>query len=96
LPLAFAQDFDYSFKEEYKMTLPATLTVSTSDGNIDVMPGKGDVITVYYIVKKTGRFMKIDRKKVEEELRLEVDHDGGAFRLESQSGASYIYALSTA
>src|SRR5690606_37647199 len=61
--------------------LPASLAVSSSDGNIDVIPGEGEVITVYYIVKKNGRFMKIDRKKVEEEVILEVDHDGSALRI---------------
>lgn len=85
LPPSLAQDFDYSFKEEYPMTLPAALAVSTSDGNVDVMPAEGDVITVYYIVKKDGRFMKVDRKRVEEELVLEVDHDDNELKISVRS-----------
>lgn len=70
-----SQDFDYSFKEEYKMNLPAELSLSSFDGNIEVFPSNGDVIQVYYIVRKDIRLLKIDRKELEKEIIVDVDHD---------------------
>lgn len=73
---AFSQDFEYSFKEEYKVNLPAELSLSSFDGNIEVFPTDGNVIQVYYIVRKDIHLMKIDRKQLEEEVIVDVDHDG--------------------
>lgn len=70
-----AQDFEYSFKEEYKMNLPAEISLSSFDGNIEIFPSDGNVIQVYYIVKKDIRLMKIDRKELEKEVIVDVDHD---------------------
>jgi len=71
----FSQDFEYSFKEEYKMNLPASLSLSSFDGNIEVIPSEGNVIQIYYIVKKDIRLMKINREQLEEEVVVTVDHD---------------------
>ena len=73
--VASSQDFEYSFKEEYKMDLPAELSLSSYDGNIEILPSEGNVIQVYYIVKKDVRLMKIDRKELEKEVIVDVDHN---------------------
>lgn len=77
-----AQDFEYSFKEEYKVSLPAELSLSSFDGNIEVIPSDGNVIQVYYIIRKDVRLMKIDRKELEKEVIVEVDHNGDELSIE--------------
>jgi DUF4097 and DUF4098 domain-containing protein YvlB len=70
-----AQEQDYSFKENYPVSSPARLTISSHDGNIDVAPAKGDGIEVFYIVKKYNRILKISREEVEKEVALEIIKD---------------------
>ena len=77
----YGQDPQYSFKETYKMSLPAHLAISSSDGNIDVVPAQGDEIEVFYIVKRNNSVLKIDRKDLEEELTLEVIHEGNSLKI---------------
>lgn len=81
---AFSQDFEYSFKEEYKMNLPVELSLSSFDGDIEIFPSEGNVIQVYYIVRKDIRLMKINREELEEEVIVDVDHDSNhlAIRVE--------------
>src|SRR5688500_1771556 len=70
--VAQAQDFDYSFKENYEVSVPAQLAILCSDGNLDVIPSDGNKIQVFYIVKKGNKLLKIDRKELEEEFRVDV------------------------
>ena len=60
--ISYAQEFDYSFKESYEVSTPAQLDLSSFDGNLDVIPTDGNKILVYYIVKKGGKLLKIDRR----------------------------------
>jgi DUF4097 and DUF4098 domain-containing protein YvlB len=69
---AMSQDFDYSFKETYKVSTPAQLRVSSSDGNIEVLPGNGSEIEVFFVVKQNGRMLDISRTQLEEELTLTI------------------------
>ncbi len=69
-----AQDFDYSFSENYKVSTPASMDIRTSDGNITVTSATGNEIRVFYIVKKNGKLLKIDRQELEKEVTLEVNH----------------------
>ena len=61
ISIAYAQEFDYSFKESYEVSTPAQLDLSSFDGDLDVIPSDGNKIVVYYIVKKGGKLLKIDR-----------------------------------
>lgn len=70
-----AQDFDYSFKESYKIAQPGELRLSTSDGNIEIVPSNGSDIEVYFITKKNGRFQRINKNELEKELTIEVVHE---------------------
>jgi hypothetical protein len=79
--VGYAQSHEYSFKETYKMSLPAQLAISSSDGNIDVVPSEGNDIEVFYIVKRDNRLLKIDRKALEEELTLEVSHEANSLKI---------------
>ena len=72
--ISYAQEFDYSFKESYEVTTPAQLDLSSFDGNLDVIPTDGNKILVYYIVKKGGKLLKIDRQELEKDLIVESEH----------------------
>jgi len=77
----YAQEFDYSFKETYEVSTPAKLDLSSSDGNLDIIPSDGNKIQVYYIAKKGGKLLKIDRKELEEELIVETDHTSNSLKI---------------
>jgi DUF4097 and DUF4098 domain-containing protein YvlB len=67
------QDFPYSFKETYKVSTPAELELSSSDGSLEIIPTEGNQIEVYYIVRKAGKLQKVDRKKLEEDFIVESE-----------------------
>lgn len=73
-----AQDFDYSFRENYTVSTPAQLFVSSSDGNIEVLPGNGNEIQVYFIVRKNNSVLDISRAELEEELTVTVVKTGNS------------------
>ena len=81
ISFGICQDFDYSFSEKYSVTTPAHLSVSSSDGNIDVIPSTGNEITVYYIARKNGKLLKIDRQELEKEVILEVSQSGNRLEI---------------
>lgn len=68
-----AQDFDYSFKENFKVSGETHLKLQTSDGFIHLTPHDGNSIEVYFIVKKNNRFVRIDKRELEKELELTID-----------------------
>lgn len=76
-----AQDFDYSFKETYKVSTPAKLDLSSFDGNLDIIPSDGNTIEVFYIVRKAGIFLKIDRRELEKEVIVETENSGGSLKI---------------
>ena len=73
--ISLAQEFEYSFKESYEVATPAQLDLSSFDGNLDVIPTDGNKILVYYIAKKGGKLLKIDRSDLEKDLIVESEHD---------------------
>lgn len=84
-----AQDFDYSFKESYEVSTPAQLDLSSFDGNLDVIPTEGNKIQVFYIVKKGGKLLKIDRKELEEELMVESEHSKNSLMISVRNKKQY-------
>jgi DUF4097 and DUF4098 domain-containing protein YvlB len=77
----YAQEFDYSFKESYQVSTPAQLDLKSFDGNLDIIPTDGNKIIVYYVVKKGGRLLKIDRSELERDLIVESHHDNNTVRI---------------
>jgi hypothetical protein len=71
---AFAQtpDVDYSFKEDYEVSAPARLSISCSDGNLQIIPSAGNKMQVFYIVKKGNKLLKIGRNELEEQFEIDV------------------------
>jgi DUF4097 and DUF4098 domain-containing protein YvlB len=81
LGTVIGQDFDYSFKETYKVASPAELDLSSSDGSLDIIPSDGNQIQVFYIVRKGGKLLKIDREKLEEDFIVETRSTANAVEI---------------
>jgi DUF4097 and DUF4098 domain-containing protein YvlB len=81
LSVAFAQD--HSFRESYPMSVPASLYISSSDGNIDVTSSSGNEIEVFYIVKRGNRLLKTSKKELEREdnITVDVSHEKNSLRI---------------
>ena len=84
-----AQDFDYSFKETYEVSTPAQLDLSSFDGNLEVLPSENNTIQVFYIVKKGGKLLKIDREELEKELIVESAHSKNSLKLSVRNRQQY-------
>lgn len=67
-----AQDSRYSFKESYDLSTPAQVSVSCSDGNIEVVAFEGKKTDIFYIVKKDNKVLSISRQELEKEFIVEV------------------------
>ncbi|CAN5171557.1 hypothetical protein BH23BAC1_BH23BAC1_38750 [soil metagenome] len=67
-----SQQHEFSFKENYNVTLPAQLRVNTDDGNIEVTASEGNIMEVFYMVQKKNETLKITREELEQELDFEV------------------------
>lgn len=71
-----AQNFDYSFKEIFKVSGETQLKLRTSDGFIHLNPHEGNTIEVFFIVKRNNHFIRIDRDELADELDLIIDQTG--------------------
>ena len=76
-----AQDAKYSFKESYQLSAPSTVSVSSSDGNIEVVTIEGKNTDVFYVVKKDNRILNISKAEVEKEIELEVVQEGSSLSI---------------
>jgi DUF4097 and DUF4098 domain-containing protein YvlB len=84
-----AQDFNYSFKETYEVATPAQLDLSSFDGNLEVLPSESNTIQVFYIVKKGGKLLKINREELEKELIVESVHSKNSLKLSVRNRHQY-------
>ena len=71
----FAQENDYSFKESYELSTPASLKVSLSDGFIKVYPAESNKTEVYFIVEKGNNFQKISKEELDQYVELIIIQD---------------------
>lgn len=78
---AYAQDSRYSFKESYQLGAPAKISLSCSDGNIEVVAMEGKATDVFYIVKKENKILNISRQELEKEFILEVVQNGNSLSI---------------
>lgn len=76
-----AQDSRYSFKESYELGTPAKVSVSCSDGNIEVVAFEGKKTDVFYIVKKDNKVLTISRQELEKEFILEIVQTGNSLSI---------------
>ncbi len=88
--LCKSQVSNYSFKENYKLSLPAILTVSSSDGNIDVISSEGNEIEVLYIIKKNNKILSMSKEDLQEEgISPEVIHSKNSLELKVKYPVNY-------
>ena len=72
--LCQAQESKFSFEEQYNISVPANLEISTDDGDVQVFPGDDGVIKVFYSVHKSGIFVNITKEELEEYLIIDIKH----------------------
>jgi DUF4097 and DUF4098 domain-containing protein YvlB len=70
--LSNAQEAKYSFSESFKLSGPAQISVSSSDGNIEAIAFEGQKADVFYTVTKNNKVLNISRAELEKEVSLEV------------------------
>lgn len=63
---------DFSFRETYKVSTPASMSISTSDGFINVNDHNSSEIEVFFIVTKNNQVQDIDRDELEEHLDVDI------------------------
>jgi len=71
-----SQESKHSFKENYELSAPAKLFVSTHVGSINVIPTEGNEIEVLYIAKKNNKIISINKDDIQKEgILLTVKHN---------------------
>lgn len=74
ISVCHAQEKEYSFKESYPISGPAQLKISSSDGNIEVVPTDASNIQVFWVVKKGKDLQTISRRELEQKFTIIVEH----------------------
>lgn len=84
-----AQNFDYAFKEEFKVSGEVQLKIKTSDGFIHLTPHNENTVKIYFIVKRNNRYIRIDRHELEDELELIIDQSGNRIEVSVRHPKNY-------
>lgn len=59
-----SQELEYSFKETYEVTTPVKLNICSSNSNIKVISHDKRTIEVYFVVKKNGRLLTVNKEEL--------------------------------
>lgn len=78
---AGAQDARYSFKERFELSGSPQISVSSSDGDIEVVNIEGSNTDVFFIVRRHGKMIDITREALEKELNLTVEQSGSSLNI---------------
>jgi DUF4097 and DUF4098 domain-containing protein YvlB len=70
---AVSQDARYSFKESFALSSSPQVSISSSDGDIEVVNIDGPNTDVFFIVKKQNKLVSMNRAALEKELELTVE-----------------------
>jgi len=81
ISITYGQDSRYSFKESYDLGTPAQVSVSCSDGNIEVVAMEGKKTDVFFIVEKYNKVLTISREELEKEFIVEVVQTGNSLSI---------------
>lgn len=63
---------DFSFRNTYKISSPAEMSISTSDGFIRVNDHKSENIEVFFIVTKNNKIQDVDLDELEDHLDVDI------------------------
>ncbi len=69
--LAQAPD-EFSFRETYRISTPAQISITTSDGFIRVNSKESNMVEVFFIVRKDNRILDMDLDELREHLDVEI------------------------
>ena len=68
-----AQDARFSFKESFALSPSSQVSISSSDGDIEVVNIEGTSTDVFFIVKKQNKVLSMNRAALEKELELTIE-----------------------
>ena len=72
---------DYSFIQEYKVSSPADLKISTTGGNIKTLGREGDMIEVSFIVKKRNQVLDITLDELKQLAEVEIKNSNNGLEI---------------
>ncbi len=85
-----SQESRYSFKENYELSVPSKLTISTHVGAIDVIPSESSEIEVLYIAKKNNKIISINKDDIQKEgILLKVTQDKNSLDISVKYPGNY-------
>ncbi len=79
---------DYSFKQNYKIANPATMSVTINDGFIKTYSANTNDIQVYFMVMKNNKLMKMTLEDLEDELDVEISNSSNHLEVSIKQNAS--------
>lgn len=90
--LSFAQSPDeFSFKKTFKISTPATMSMSTNDGYIKAYAKDINEIQVYFIVKKNGQVIDMDLDELEDLMDVDISSSSDELEITiKQEGTSWV------
>ena len=81
-----AQELEYSFNESYEISIPTKLNISSSNSDINVLTHDKNTIEVYYVVKKNGELLKVNKERLTQitnkQYRLDIQNSANELTLE--------------
>jgi len=79
--IAMAQDARFSFKESFALTAPSQVSISSSDGDIEVVNVEGASTDVFFIVRKSGKVLSMNREALSKELEVTVESTASSLNI---------------
>jgi hypothetical protein len=64
-----SQELEYSFKENFDVSPPTNLKISSSNSNIEVLSHNINTIEIQYLVKKNGKLLLINKDTFNEIIK---------------------------
>jgi len=64
-----SQESEYSFKENYNVSTPTSLKISSSNSNISVLSHNSNTIKIQYSVKKDGKLLSVNKSTLKEIIK---------------------------
>ncbi len=64
-----SQELEYSFKENYDISTPTRLKISSSNSNITILSHNNNTIEIQYSVKKNGKLLLVNKSRLKEIIK---------------------------
>ena len=90
ISISKSQESKYSFKENYELSVPSKLRVSTHVGAINIIPSESNEIEVFYIAKKNNKIISINKDDIQKKgILLNVKQDKNSLEIKVNYPENY-------